>query len=57
VCPADLNADGALNILDFIAFQVAFLSGNQAADCDGDGRLTNPLDFICFQRQFLSGCP
>jgi hypothetical protein len=56
-CAADVNADGALNILDFVAFQLAFLSGEQAADCDGDGRLSNPLDFICFQLQFLAGCP
>jgi hypothetical protein len=55
-CPADLNADGALDILDFIAFQLAFQAGDMTADCDADGILTNPLDFICFQQLFLAGC-
>jgi hypothetical protein len=56
VCPADINADGVLNILDFVAFQQAFLAADPAADCDNDGRLANPADFICFQQQFLAGC-
>jgi hypothetical protein len=55
-CPADINADGALNILDFVAFQQRFLAADPAADCDGDGRLSNPLDFICFQQLYLEGC-
>jgi hypothetical protein len=55
-CAADVNADGALNILDFITFQQLFLAADPAADCDNDGRLSNPADFICFQQQFLAGC-
>jgi FG-GAP-like repeat len=56
-CPADLNGDGMLNILDFVAFQVAFQAGDVGADCDGDGRLEYPADFVCFQELFQAGCP
>jgi hypothetical protein len=55
-CPADFNADGVLNILDFVAFQQAFTAGKMGADCDGDGELVNPLDFVCFQMAFVAGC-
>jgi hypothetical protein len=55
-CGADFNGDGALNILDFVAFAQAFTAGELSADCDGDGVLVNPLDFVCFQRAFLAGC-
>ena len=55
-CPGDANGDGALNILDFVAFQVAFQAGDAAADCTGDGAL-NVLDFVCFQGVFSLGCP
>ena len=56
-CTADVNGDGLLDILDFLAFQQAFQAGDMKADCDADGRLINPLDFICFQQAFLAGCP
>jgi hypothetical protein len=55
-CAADMNGDGVLNILDFVAFQQAFVSGDMAADCDGDGVLSNPLDFVCFKGAFGAGC-
>jgi hypothetical protein len=55
-CYADFNGDGALNILDFIAFQNAFVGGDPNADCNGDGAL-NVLDFVCFQDVFKAGCP
>ena len=55
-CGADFNRDGALDILDFVAFQLTFQSGDMAADCDGDGVLSNPLDFVCFQGVFTAGC-
>lgn len=54
-CAADLNGDGTLDILDFVAFQIAFVAGDPAADCDGNGSF-NVLDFICFQLLFLDGC-
>jgi len=55
-CLGDFNGDGALNILDFTAFQQAFQAGDFAADCNNDGAL-NILDFPCFQAAFAAGCP
>ena len=55
-CYADFNGDGALNILDFVAFQNAFVAQDPTADCDGNGSL-NILDFVCFQNAFGAGCP
>lgn len=54
-CDADANMDGQLNILDFVAFQQAFVAGDESADCDGDGNL-DVLDFVCFQQLFKAGC-
>lgn len=54
-CIADFNGDGMLNILDFVAFQSAFTSGDAGADCNQDGAL-NVLDFVCFQSTFVGGC-
>jgi len=51
---ADVNEDGTLNILDFIAYQALFDSGDDAADFNGDGTL-NILDFIALQGAFASG--
>ena len=55
ICVADVNDDGALNILDFVAFQNLFVQQDPAADCDGDGQF-NILDFVCFQNLFQAGC-
>ena len=54
-CPADFNGDGSLDVLDFVAFQNAFVSADPSADCNGDGAL-DVLDFVCFQGQFVAGC-
>jgi hypothetical protein len=54
-CPADYNADGNLNILDFVAFQTGWLAQDPAADCD-DNAAFNILDFVCFQGLFQAGC-
>ena len=54
-CAADFNGDGSLDILDFVAFQGAFVKGDDSADCDGNGEL-NILDFVCFQGLFAAGC-
>jgi len=54
-CEADVNGDGELNILDFIAFQALFEAGDDAADANGDGDL-NILDFTAFQALFEAGC-
>jgi hypothetical protein len=53
--PGDFNGDGAKNILDFVAFQGAFVAQDPAADCDGNGAF-NVLDFVCFQNLFVNGC-
>jgi hypothetical protein len=55
-CRADCNGDGALNILDFVAFQNAWRAADPKADCDDNGAF-NILDFICFQQLFVAGCP
>jgi hypothetical protein len=55
-CPGDFNGDGAKNILDFVAFQTAFVGNDDSADCDGNGTL-NILDFVCFQSVFAEPCP
>jgi len=54
-CYADFNNDRELNILDYIAFQAAFLAGDPEADCNGCG-VINILDFVCFQTAFSAGC-
>lgn len=54
-CPADVNGDGALDVLDFVAFQVAWQAQDPAADCDASGDF-DVLDFVCFQGLFIEGC-
>ena len=41
-CYPDVNGDGVLNILDFVAFQALFQSGDPEADCNGDGGAQHP---------------
>jgi len=55
-CPADCNADGQLNILDFVCFQGQWQAQAFAADCDANGQF-DILDFVCFQGAFQLGCP
>ena len=54
-CAADVNGDGVLNILDFVAFQGLFQAMDPCADCDGNG-MFNILDFVCYQALFQAGC-
>ena len=54
-CEADINRDGELNVLDFVAFQLTWQGEEAIADCDGDGAWT-VLDFVCFQQLFVKGC-
>jgi hypothetical protein len=54
-CLADINADGELNILDFVAFQALWLDHHASADCDANLAF-NILDFVCFQQLFVKGC-
>lgn len=55
-CPADFNGDFQMNVLDFVALQLAFGAGRVDADVNGDGTL-NVLDFVAFQLDFAAGCP
>lgn len=52
---ADFNDDGVVNILDFVAFQLAWVAQDRAADCTGDGEFSI-LDFICFQAIVTTPC-
>lgn len=54
-CAADINGDGDLTVLDFIAFQLAWTAQEPAADCDGDGD-HDITDVTCFQTLFARGC-
>lgn len=54
-CPADFNGDGALNVLDFVAFQLGWQAQAPKADCNADGAY-DVLDFVCFQLVFVKGC-
>ena len=55
LCGADVNLDGVLNILDFVAFQLLWQGEDPAADCDDDG-LFDMADFVCYQQLFMEGC-
>ena len=55
-CYADFNGDGALNILDFVAYTDAWKAMDPAADCNGCGCF-DIFQFICFQQMFQEGCP
>lgn len=50
-----MNADGTLNILDFVASQLLFVAQDVGADCDGNGAFSI-LDFVCVQQLSQTGC-
>ncbi len=54
-CPADMDANGAVNLDDVDLFVAAFLAGDLAADLDDSGAL-NFDDIDLFVAFFLSGC-
>lgn len=54
-CAADVNGDGLLNILDFVAFQLNWQAEVSSADCNDDGEYTI-ADFVCFQELYQAGC-
>jgi hypothetical protein len=55
ICPADFNADGKADILDFVTYQQAFQAGDMSADFNGD-LVLNVLDFVAFQQLVVIGC-
>lgn len=54
-CVADFNGDGAIDVLDFVAFQLAWQAMDPRADCDSSG-VFDMLDFVCFQQLVSAGC-
>jgi hypothetical protein len=54
-CPADFNADGALNTQDVLAFLNAWASGDASADFNGDGAV-NTLDVLAYLNAWSAGC-
>jgi hypothetical protein len=55
-CYPDCDANGILDIDDFVCFQTFFAFGSEYADCDDNGIL-DVDDFICYQTFFAIGCP
>lgn len=55
-CIADVNGDGELSVLDFVAFQLLWVDQDPAADCNGD-EAYSILDFVCYQLLYQAGCP
>ena len=56
LCSADVNGDGNINVLDFVAFQLLWQAGDPGADCDANAEF-NVVDFVCYQQLFVDGCP
>jgi hypothetical protein len=54
-CPADFNADGQVNVQDFLAFLQAFAAADLRADIDGSGQV-NVQDFLAFLQLYSAGC-
>lgn len=54
-CPPDINNDGVVDTLDFLAFLNLFADGDAQADFNEDGTV-NTLDFIAFLNAFEAGC-
>jgi hypothetical protein len=51
----DVNGDLQVNILDFVALQLAFTGGEANGDFNQDG-VFNILDFVHYQVAFVAGC-
>jgi hypothetical protein len=54
-CPADVNGDARIDILDFVAFQLIWTAQTPGADCNDDGA-HDVLDFACYADRFIAGC-
>lgn len=51
---ADFNADGAIDIFDYLAFVEAWHEGSPRADLDGDG-VVDQADYLEFLREYDAG--
>jgi hypothetical protein len=54
-CAADLNGDGVVNTLDFLAFLNLWTAADPTADWNGDGTV-NTLDFLAYLNDWVVGC-
>jgi hypothetical protein len=54
-CLPDLNADGVLDLFDFLAFTNLFNAHDPGADFDGNGSF-DLFDFLAFVNAFNTGC-
>lgn len=54
-CPADVNGDASIDILDFVTFQLIWTAQIPGADCNHDG-VFDELDFACYADRFIAGC-
>ncbi len=55
-CPADLNGDGVLDLVDINLFVTGFTSSDPIADLNGDG-IFDLGDVQAFVASFTAGCP
>ncbi len=55
VCLGDYNCDGVVNVIDIVAFQTDFASGQGRADFNCDGAW-NINDFVAFNTALAQGC-
>ncbi len=55
-CPADITADGVVNVLDLIQLLLAFGDPGGPADINGDGTV-NVIDLIDLLLKFGTACP
>jgi hypothetical protein len=55
LCPGDCNADGSLDLFDFLCFVNQYNTHDPAADCTADGDF-DFFDFVCFINLFNAGC-
>jgi murein DD-endopeptidase MepM/ murein hydrolase activator NlpD len=54
-CRPDINADGAVNVADFLAFLAAYAAASPIADIDHSGQV-NVADFLSFLQLYAAGC-
>ena len=55
LCRVDMNKDGQVNTLDFIAYLGLWAGQDASADFNGDG-VVNTLDFVAFLNEWVAGC-
>ncbi len=56
-CYADCDANGVLDIFDFLCFQNSFVAGEPYACICDPNPACDIFDFLCFQNAFVAGCP